>query len=159
MGLNAASNLKRAKMSSINTKRGNLFSSGKEYALGHCVSKDLNMGAGIAVEFKKRFKNIGTLKLQNKQVGQVAKLRLHGRYIFYMITKEYYWQKPTYKNIQLCLRNLRRLCEKYSINRLAMPKISCGIDGKSWTKVKRLISQEFYRSNIKVVIYVYSPKQ
>lgn len=31
---------------------GDLFSAPSDYALAHCVSADLRMGAGIAVKFK-----------------------------------------------------------------------------------------------------------
>lgn len=30
----------------------NLFDSGEEFALAHCVAEDMNMGSGIAVEFR-----------------------------------------------------------------------------------------------------------
>ncbi|WP_243644230.1 hypothetical protein [Paenibacillus pinisoli] len=33
-----------------------LFSMADEYFLAHCISSDAKMGAGIAVEFRKRFK-------------------------------------------------------------------------------------------------------
>ena len=141
------------KMASIISRRINLFSVPKRYSLAHCVSKDLHMGAGIAVEFRRRFKNINTLKLQNKSVREVAFLRRSGgRFIFYLITKENYWDKPTYKNIQLCLRDLNRICHKYNITRLAIPKIACGIDGKQWRVVKQIISKEFQNSPTKVVV-------
>lgn len=43
--------------------KGDLFTkSGAEDALAHCVSKDLNMGKGIATEFKRRFGKVAELK-------------------------------------------------------------------------------------------------
>ena len=45
----------------LNVKKGNLFELDNKYALCHCVSQDCDnyksWGMGIAVEFKKRFKN------------------------------------------------------------------------------------------------------
>lgn len=53
--------------------------------LGHCVSRCLRMGAGIATAFKKKFKNVGLLKSQNKRVGECAVLyrEEEKRYIYY----------------------------------------------------------------------------
>ncbi len=45
------------------------------------------MGAGIAVEFKKRYGSIQVLLQQKKEVGQVAVLQKE-RLIFYIVTKE-----------------------------------------------------------------------
>src|SRR3989338_6456771 len=40
----------------------------------HCVSVDLNMGAGIAVIFKKKYGCVSELKEQGAQIGQMATL-------------------------------------------------------------------------------------
>lgn len=42
----------------------------------HCVSVNLNMGAGIATLFKQRFGRVQELKDQKAQIGQVATLYL-----------------------------------------------------------------------------------
>ena len=142
-------------MSVITIRRGNLFSASKEYSLAHCVSKDLNMGAGIATEFKRRFGRVNSLKLQNKGIGDVALLQLpDGRCIFYLITKLKYWQKPTYANLSRSLHKLRYLCDKHGVARLAMPRIACGIDRLSWSKVKELLTRIFRNSNIKLTVYI-----
>lgn len=41
---------------------GDLFRAPVEASLGHCVSRDLVMGAGIAVEFKRRFGRVAQLR-------------------------------------------------------------------------------------------------
>ncbi len=57
-----------------------------DYALAHCVAKDFLMGAGIAVEFKKRY---GSNKFYytKKEVCQLQVLQKE-RLIFYIVTKE-----------------------------------------------------------------------
>lgn len=47
-------------------KIGNLFSVSDNVSLAHCVSVDLCMGKGIAVEFKKRFGRVDELKKQGE---------------------------------------------------------------------------------------------
>lgn len=39
-------------------EQGDLFELDTSYALAHCISLDCAMGAGIAVEFDKRFKGM-----------------------------------------------------------------------------------------------------
>ena len=42
----------------IEEVNGDLFSCDDKYALAHCISFDCKMGAGIASEFVKRYKNL-----------------------------------------------------------------------------------------------------
>lgn len=121
----------------------NLFNADDDYSLAHCVAQDLNMGAGIAIEFKKRFKQIDQLKNQRKRVGEVAYLKDKQRYIFYLITKKNSNLKPSVKDLEKSLRQLKILCTKLKCYKLAMPKIGCGLDQLSWEVVKEKIEKIF----------------
>ena len=48
-------------------KSGDLFSCDESQSLAHCVSRDLRMGKGIAVMFKKIFASVNELKVQGKK--------------------------------------------------------------------------------------------
>src|SRR5689334_8122241 len=72
-------------------------------ALGHCVSVDLHMGKGIAVQFKSRFGQVPHLHSQNPQVGGVVWLKHQDRYVYYLISKTYYYNKPTYAYVIFCV--------------------------------------------------------
>ena len=50
----------------LHHKTGDLFSSRETDSLAHCVSKDLAMGKGIAVIFKKTYGGVEELKAQSK---------------------------------------------------------------------------------------------
>jgi len=119
--------------------------------LVHCVSRDFNMGAGIAVQFKQLFGQVNELKDQNTAVGEVAILALDNRTIFYLVTKEHYWGKPTYKTLQNSLDSLKTYCDEHHIKSLSMPKIGCGLDKLSWPKVKGMITDTL--SDINVTVY------
>ena len=89
------------------------------------------MGAGIAIEFRRRFKCIEDLIKQEKNVGEVAYLKvsnlnrqtLESRYIYYLITKERYCDKPTYKSLTASLLYLRELLLKHRVKCLCIPRI------------------------------------
>lgn len=99
------------------------------------------MGKGIAVEFNKRYnmKNI----LQNKYLDYINQYHykrmngdciLEGR-VLNLITKERYYEKPTYASITIALEKMRDICIKNNISKVAMPKIGCGLDRLKWDKV------------------------
>lgn len=130
-----------------------LFSSPPDFALAHCVSKDFVMGQGIALQFKQRFHGVEHLKQQNKTVGQVATLTYHGRHIYYLITKQKYYEKPTYFSLFKCLLELRYFLKMRQIKKLALPRIACGLDRLEWNIVKKMIYFLFKNSSVYIVIY------
>lgn len=132
--------------------RGDLFSSSD--SLCHCVSADLIMGRGIAVEFKRRFGRVSELKAQNPQVGNLVYLSENGRQIFYLVTKEKANFKPSYANLERSLFALRNKCVELGVRRLSMPRIACGLDGKDWNTVKEMIKSCFDEVGIEVTVYV-----
>ena len=61
----------------IEEVKGDLFKlANPEASLAHCVSQDLAMGKGIAVQFKHKFGRVEQLRNQNRQVGQICILQL-----------------------------------------------------------------------------------
>lgn len=133
--------------------KGDLFSSTD--SLVHCVSRDLRMGKGIAVRFKNAFGHIDELRAQNRSVGQVAYLQFPDRMIFNLVTKDAYYQKPTYASIRTALTNLRALCQYFKITKLSMPRIGCGLDQLDWPTVEAIIEDIFSDSDIHITIYYY----
>jgi hypothetical protein len=112
----------------------------KGYAKGHSVDQTLNMGAGVAVDFRKEIGQIESLKSQNKKVGETAVVKdANGDYILYMISKRKHFYKPTPQYERLfksnyikALYGLRKTCIKLKIKKLAIPKIGCCSDQLSW---------------------------
>ena len=125
----------------INEIKGNLFDSSD--CLAHCVSRDFSMSAGIAVRFSNLFGGKDELKNQNVNIGEVAWLYRNDRYIYYLVTKENYWNKPTYDNFRTSIRNLFILCVKHDVKSLSIPKLGCGLDKLQWDKVKQIIIEEW----------------
>jgi O-acetyl-ADP-ribose deacetylase (regulator of RNase III) len=134
--------------------RGDLFTApSPTSSLAHCVSADMAMGKGIAVHFKKKFGRVDELKAQKVPVGRCAVLaNINGSYVFYLITKERYFQKPTMRSMRSALEHLAQLCTKFKIQELAMPRIGCGLDGLEWSAVKQEIEHAFQSGETKVTI-------
>ena len=130
---------------------GDLFNSTD--SLAHCVSEDLHMGAGIAIQFKKRFGKVSDLKLQNKFVGTVALLNDTNRYIFYLVTKQKYWGKPTKEYFYNCIKDLADHCVTLNITKLSIPRLGAGLDKLDWNWVLETIKEVFSSIDITITIY------
>lgn len=117
-----------------------LFSLGPEYYLAHCISADFALGAGIAVQFNRRFDLHKRLKAEYPRYANYwneGTCLLEDR-VFNLVTKSRYWQKPTYKNMSDALVAMRDICVEQDINRIAMPIIGCGLDKLDWHKYLNL---------------------
>lgn len=133
-----------------NEEKGNLFKLDKnKYYFAHCISADYELGAGIAVEFQKRFKLKKTLKsIGNNKHPELLTINN----VFNLVTKKNYWNKPTYDSITQCIRLMRDFCENYNIKYLAAPKLGCGLDRLQWSKVREIIFNEFKNLDIEIEI-------
>lgn len=128
-----------------------LFSVSNNYYLAHCISSDYALGAGIAVEFNKRFNMRKKLQEKRPSKWKYGECILIER-ILNLITKEKYWHKPTYKSITEALTNMKEICLANNINKIAMPIIGCGLDRLKWEKVSEIIQQVFKDTDIEILV-------
>eukprot|EP00927_Polykrikos_kofoidii_P017504 TRINITY_DN17982_c0_g1_i1.p1 TRINITY_DN17982_c0_g1~~TRINITY_DN17982_c0_g1_i1.p1 ORF type:complete len:283 (+),score=56.43 TRINITY_DN17982_c0_g1_i1:54-902(+) len=133
-------------------ERGDLFEVGPEWAMCHCVSKDFEMSAGIAAEFKRRFGGVQDLKSQNVDIGGVAVLEKKGRLIFYLVTKRGYKGKSTMESLELSLRAMKQHVISRGVKKLALPQIGCGLDQLSWGAVEGLVLQVFDDADVELLV-------
>ena len=139
-------------------EKRDLFSVSDDYYLAHCISADFGMGKGIVVEFNKRFDMKRILQrtypdylnewTRYKKIGDCIQ---QGK-VFNLITKERYYQKPTYRSLATALIEMRDLCYEIHVDKLAMPMIGCGLDKLEWSKVRDLIDDIFRGMDIKILV-------
>ncbi len=134
-----------------------LFSVSEDYYLAHCISADFGMGKGIAVEFNKNFDM--KRKLTDKYPDYINNYRsnqlggtvlIEGR-VINLITKERYWQKPTYGTLQAAL-NAAKSQLPPDCKKIAMPIIGCGLDRLQWNKVSEIIKDVFKDTDIDILV-------
>ena len=142
----------------LREEKRDLFSVPEDYYLAHCISADFAMGKGIVVEFNRRFDMKNKLKAhypdyldqwqkEKKSSGCV----LAGR-VFNLITKERYFQKPTYETMRGALECMKALCAQKDIHRVAMPVIGCGLDRLEWEKVSAVIRDVFAGTDVEILV-------
>ncbi|XP_067096228.1 ADP-ribose glycohydrolase OARD1 isoform X2 [Osmerus mordax] len=137
---------------------GDLFSSPEDEALAHCISKDCRMGAGIAVMFKDKFGGVEELKKQKKEPGHCAVLKTDTRFVYYLITKAKASQKPSYKSLNMSLKDMRSQCIQHGVTKISMPRIGCGLDRLKWEKVSEILHQVFQHTDICITVYTLPEK-
>ena len=139
-------------------EKRDLFSVSEEYYLAHCISADFGMGKGIVVEFNKRFDMKRKLqKTYPDYLNQWTHKKMIGDCIqqdrvFNLITKERYYQKPTYKSLTNALKEMKELCNEIHVNKIAMPIIGCGLDRLQWDKVSEIIKDIFKDTDIEILV-------
>lgn len=147
----------------IREEQRDLFTVPTDYILVHCISADFAMGAGIAKEFARR--GVKAQLIENyhgmTKVGDCAVTATTGwRLEFNLVTKEKYWQKPTYGSLKTALVNARINAKILALMnddkpvKLAMPKIGCGLDHLQWVKVKEIIEEVFANTDVEILVCV-----
>jgi O-acetyl-ADP-ribose deacetylase (regulator of RNase III) len=130
-----------------------------DMALGHSVAEDLEMSAGVAVEFKRRFGQVDFLLSMGRRVGQVAVLpvvREDGsvRYVFYIITKKRSrGTRPNLTDFEAAVNNLADACTLLGVKQIALPRIGTMKDRLQWSDVRRIICAAFAGRKTEVYIY------
>jgi O-acetyl-ADP-ribose deacetylase (regulator of RNase III) len=129
-------------------------------SLCHCVSACLGMGKGIALAFRSNFGNVDKLKAQNIGVGGVAILPRpeENRFIYYLITKPRYSDKPTYDTLRASLKSMIAHMKQNTISSLSIPELGCGLDGLKWDNVFNMLCEEFGGTGINITVYHYRGK-
>lgn len=137
-----------------------LFEGTEEYYLAHCISADFSMSRGIVTQFNKRF-DLGK-KLREaypdyltewRDSGKTADCLLVGR-VLNLVTKERYSFRPTYDAMQEALEKMKTVCLQNHIDRVAMPKIGCGLDRLSWDRVSAMIRDTFRDTGVRILVCV-----
>lgn len=135
-----------------------LFTVPEEYYLAHCISADFGMGKGIVIEFNKRFDM--KRKLQSKYPDYINEWHrrkwsfnciLEDR-VFNLITKERYFQKPTYDSLYGALNLMKFISTQKGITKIAMPIIGCGLDRLQWDRVSEIIKEIFDDTDIEILV-------
>ena len=133
--------------------KGDLFTAPQSASLCHCVSRDLGMGKGIAVMFKRNFGGLGTLRKQQVPVGGVGVLSRQNRFVYYLITKKKSTDYPTSGALTASLKSMRDHAVANGVKHIAMPKIGSGLDRLKWNAIESSIIKVFRETNIKITVY------
>lgn len=136
-----------------------LFTVDEEYSFAHCISFDCRMGKGIAKTFDRKYPKLkSSLILYLKSNKMSYKPTTIGyrvnddRVVYNLITKPYYYDKPTYESLRETLLKLKEMLLKTDDRKIAMPKIGCGLDKLNWEQVELILKEIFNDMDIEILI-------
>lgn len=122
------------------------------------------MGAGLALEFKKRYPinysayvamcSNGALVPGDLFTTKISEIGV--KFIINFPTKNHYKNPSRINYIKKGLVALKEFVEISHIKSIAMPALGCGLGGLSYDKVKSAVEKEFSESD--TVIYLIKPK-
>jgi len=110
------------------------------------------MAQGLELTMRGQFGNIPRLRSLNRSITEIASLDTGKISVFYLITKEHYWQKPTYKNVFQSLINLKNTCTERKITHLVCPCLECGPIGLKWETIRSMLCYIFRNSSITIKV-------
>ena len=97
------------------------------------------MRQGMADRFRKRYGAIEEFNDQNKTKGEVAVLLRDNRYLYYLITKDRYDDKPLLHDLEKSPWNMKEHALQNGVHAIPMPAIGVGLHGLRWTSVQERI--------------------
>ena len=136
----------------IHHVEGSVFEAPEGVALAHCVSADLAMSAGIAVQFVKRWPDIRS----GSSRSEPGSLHVHSStrgYIFNLITKERFDDKPSLEDFRKSIVALKSKMQALNIKTLAVPELGSGRDRLNLSKVIQVLQSILVEAGIGVIMY------
>ena len=135
---------------------GNLFDTHDSF--GHCVSADFKMSAGIARKIRRNYPctyPTGWNHITNPLWPQW--LPESKRYIYHLVTKQKFYQKPTYGTLRASLERMRSHAEQHHVYKISLPCIGSGLDKLEWEQVRQLIQEVFRTSPVHITVFLKTP--
>ena len=129
----------------------NILDVEEEYYIAHCISSDCVMGAGVAVEIEREF-DLKPILLQIPYQLRKHPTCIRVERVYNLITKDKYWHKPTYSTLRHSLERMKLQMLENGHTKLAMPRIASGLDKLEWTKVRDIIIEVFWNSNVDILV-------
>ena len=123
--------------------------------IAHCISADAKMSKRFAETFCRRVDGLREY-CQRAKTTRGSALRYWDResnnFIYNLVTKSKFFEKPTLDNLRISLENIRGHALLNNITKISMPKIACGLDKLQWTHVFKLLQDTFTYSGIQIQI-------
>ena len=135
----------------IREVRGNLFQTTE--SMCHCISSDFRLGRGIARVFRRKFPRIMELKTLNIGRGGFVYLPVGGNFVYNLITKDRFFEKPSYVDLRKSLEAMKIHVISRGVGRISLPRIGCGLDRLEWYIVKQILYEVFHDCNLVLTVY------
>ena len=125
-------------------------------SIGHCISADAQMSKGFAQFLSERVPRLRrTCRRANLLKDQVFPYwdSSSRRYIFNLVTKEKYSDKPDLETLATTLQSMQSHATMHGVSTVAIPKIGFGLEQMNWKDVVKLLRDIFAYSEVQIIVY------
>ena len=125
-------------------------------SIGDCMSADAQMSKGFAQFLSERVPRLRrTCRQANLLKDQVIPFwdSSSRRYIFNLVTKENFSDKPDLQTLATTLQNMQAHATLHGVSTIVIPKIGCGLDQMNWQDVVKFRRNTSAYSDKQSVVY------
>ena len=138
--------------------KGDLFATDDVRAYGHGCNCAGAMGAGIAIEFKRRYPRMfdeyaARCADGRFGLGDVFMWTEGNETVFNLGTQEHWRKKAQIPALAKSLRKMVELASHAGIERVALPRIGAGLGGLDWMRVKRVLEEVGAETKVTLVVF------
>ena len=111
-----------------------------------CIFSDFRHKFGMVEHMKRLEPNVGDVIAIKENISyeiESRKISENTRFIYNLCTKEKFYEKPTYQDLEKTLRTMKTHMEKNNVTKLAIPRIGCGLDKLYLPIVKNMLTRVF----------------
>ena len=133
---------------------GDMFKMQGLCSMAHCISSDGKMSQGLAKEFVRRFPVLVSLRRMILKIGTAVPVCETGRFLYNLITKQRYFNKPSVGSLESSLRSMRVHAEQFGVKTINVPMLGAGLDGLDfYGYVLPVIKEVFQESTVSIYIH------
>ena len=138
--------------------KGDIFATEGLAAYAHGCNCAGAMGAGIAIEFQKRWPRMYqeyALRCADRrfQLGDVFPWIENGVTVYNLATQEHWRKKAQLPALAKALRTMTALATSAGIERVGLPRIGAGLGGLDWMRVKRVLSEVGAETKVSLEVF------
>ena len=122
--------------------------------VGHCVSSDFHIRAGIAAKFNQLYTKIKRKASKKLIPGSVFEHydKYSRLWIYNLVKKFNFFHKPFYETLRTSLLLMRNQAERNIIKHTCLPKLGSGLDNLQWQVVQKILRDVSQSSTVKIPV-------
>jgi O-acetyl-ADP-ribose deacetylase (regulator of RNase III) len=138
--------------------KGDIFATVGLTAFGHGCNCAGGMGAGIAIEFKRRwprmFEEYAARCADGRfGLGDVFPWSEGDQTVYNLGTQEHWKKKAQLPALATSLRKMVELAASSGIERVGLPRIGAGLGGLDWMRVKRVMTDVGGETKVTLLVF------
>lgn len=116
------------------------------------ISEDLELNEEYHKQIFNKYNHKTQLQNEHPSVGRIINIKEDKITIFYVIHKQFHWEKSNYEFMYTCLLNLLNILIKENIKSIRLPRLGAGFGQLRWNKIRTMLRFIFHGSSINLFV-------